>query len=151
MPTRKAHPQGFYPTWKRNHSSWSWGHGIFFKNPLAWENQKPLAKRENVSFIKAFLWFCKIQAQAMLNELVHFGSVCVWQDFNLNVPNGVVEQLMRSLEMKWSIIKTWCFEVCRLSSWIVQTQITKGNQVLVCALLAFAQRHPSLVWFAWIN
>jgi hypothetical protein len=117
------------------------------------------------------LWFCKIQAQAMLNELVHFGSVCVWQDFNLNVPNGVVEQLMRSLEMKWSIIKTWCFEVCRcvwccdkfeqewntfkryisLSSWIVQTQITKGNQVLVCALLAFAQRHPSLVWFAWIN
>ncbi len=32
-------------------------------------------------------------------------DVCVLQDFNLNVPNGVVEQLTRSLEMKWSIIK----------------------------------------------
>jgi hypothetical protein len=32
-------------------------------------------------------------------------EVCAWQDFNLNVPNEVVEQLTRSLEMKWSIIK----------------------------------------------
>jgi hypothetical protein len=32
-------------------------------------------------------------------------EVCVWRDFNLNVPNWVVEELMRSLEIKWSIIK----------------------------------------------
>jgi hypothetical protein len=101
MPTRKAHPQGFYPTWKRNHFPRPWN--FFLKSPRV-RKSKTFSQEGKCQFYQSFL---VIWQDPCTSSALWIGAfwTCAWQDFNLNVPNRVVEQPTRSLEMKWSIIK----------------------------------------------
>jgi hypothetical protein len=160
MPTQKTHPpKAFILHGKETTQTHPEAFFLKKKNPLVWENQKPLAKKENVSFIKASLWFRKIHAQAMLNELVHFGSV-----WGARFQFECTKQPTRSLEMKWSIIKhdvSKFVDVCgvvmslnkryiSLSSWIVQPQITKRESSFVLCIVGFCSK-TSLIGMICLN
>jgi hypothetical protein len=107
----------------------------------------------------ASLWFRKIHAQAMLNELVHFGSV-----WGARFQFECTKQPTRSLEMKWSIIKhdvSKFVDVCgvvmslnkryiSLSSWIVQPQITKRESSFVLCIVGFCSK-TSLIGMIYLN
>jgi hypothetical protein len=160
MPTRKAHPQGFYPTWKRNHFPRPWN--FFLKSPRV-RKSKTFSQEGKCQFYQSFL---VIWQDPCTSSALWIGAfwTCAWQDFNLNVPNRVVEQPTRSLEMKWSIIKrvvSKFVDVCgvvmslnkryiSLSSWIVQPQITKRESSFVLCIVGFCSK-TSLIGMICLN